>query len=118
MDAPSLQSIDPVAATQIVALLAAALVTYLPRGLGVLAGRRIDPGSRLFRWFACVAYAMLAGLVARMIVLPIGALQGTSLVLRLGAVAVAIAVFLLCRRSVPLGVAAGLLTLVAGITLG
>jgi branched-subunit amino acid transport protein len=95
----------------LLAVLASALVTYLPRALGVMAGRRIDTDSRLFRWFGCVAYAMLAGLVTRMILLPIGPLQATTLSLRLSAVAVAVLVFLVARRNLPVGLLAGLVTL-------
>ena len=36
------------------------LVTYFWRALGVALSGRINAGSRLFEWVACVAYAMLA----------------------------------------------------------
>jgi branched-subunit amino acid transport protein len=85
-----------------------ALVTYLPRALGVLLSGRIDAQSRLFEWIACVAYAILAALVARMIVLPTGPLETTSLVTRLAAVAVGLAVFYLLRRELLSGCLAGI----------
>lgn len=89
------------------ALLAAAAVTYGWRGLGVLLSGRIDPGGPAFRWVAAVAYALLAGLIARMIVLPLGPLQATPLADRLAAAGAALAVYLLLRRNLLAGVAAG-----------
>ncbi|QJE73027.1 AzlD domain-containing protein [Aerophototrophica crusticola] len=93
------------------ALAVAAAVTYVWRGLGVLLGGRIDPAGPLFEWVGCVAYALLAGLVARMILLPIGPLAAASLEARALAAAVGLGVFLLARRSLLLGLAAGLATL-------
>ena len=49
----------------------------------------------------------LAGLVARMILLPIGALQETTLLARLAATALAAGVFFATRRNLLLGVASG-----------
>ncbi len=90
----------------------AALVTYGWRGAGVLLGRNIDVESPLFRWASAVAYALLAGLVARMIVFPEGPLAATELPSRLAATAAAAAVFFLTRRNLLLGVAAGMAVLV------
>ncbi|MGF1594866.1 MAG: AzlD domain-containing protein [Kiloniellaceae bacterium] len=95
----------------------AALATYFWRALGVALSGRIDAGSRLFEWVACVAYAMLAGLIARMILLPNGPLADTAAADRIGAAAVALAIFFVTRRNVGLGVAAGAGALVL-ITLG
>ena len=68
---------------------------------------RFKPDSAALEWIGCVAYALLAGLIARMIVLPIGPLAETALAARLAAAVVALAIFFLLRRSVILGVAAG-----------
>jgi len=89
------------------ALLAAALATYLWRGLGVLLSGRLDPGGRLFEWIACVAYALLAALMARMIVYPTGPLAETALLDRLLAPACGIAAYFLSRRNVLVGSAVG-----------
>ncbi|HTO81269.1 MAG TPA: AzlD domain-containing protein [Methylomirabilota bacterium] len=93
-------------------LLAGAGVTYAWRGMGVLLSGRIDAEGPLFRWIGAVAYALLAALIARMIVLPIGPLAATALVDRLGAAAAALLVFLLTRRSLLFGVLAGAAVLV------
>lgn len=88
-------------------ILVGAVVTYTWRAAGVALSGRIDPSSALMRWTACVAYALLAGLIARLIVAPQGALGDTALWMRLSAAGVAVIAYLLCRRSIPLGVAAG-----------
>jgi branched-subunit amino acid transport protein len=83
------------------------LATYFWRALGVALSGRIDADSRLFEWVACVAYAMLAGLIARMIVLPNGPLAETASADRIAGAVVALTIFFLTRRNVGLGVAAG-----------
>lgn len=88
-------------------VLVGALVTYAWRWAGVVLSGRIDPNSRAMRWVTAVAYALLAGLIARLIVAPQGALAETGLWVRLVAAGIAVAVYFLCRRSIPLGVAAG-----------
>jgi branched-subunit amino acid transport protein len=93
-------------------LLGAFAVTYVWRGLGVALGGGIGLDGPLFRWIAAVAYAMLAGLIARMIVLPLGPLADTPLAHRLIAAGVALAAFFLVRRNMLLGVAAGATALV------
>lgn len=95
-----------------VPLAAAAVVTYVPRALGVALSGRIDPNGAVFRWVGCVAYALLAGLIARMILLPVGPLQETGFAERALAVTAALAAFFLLRRSVPVGVTVGTVVLV------
>ena len=90
-----------------VLMIVGALVTYFWRALGVALSGRIDAGSALFEWVACVAYALLAGLIARMIVLPNGPLAETASADRIAAAVIALAIFFLARRNVGLGVAAG-----------
>ncbi|HYC02850.1 MAG TPA: AzlD domain-containing protein [Azospirillaceae bacterium] len=89
-------------------LLLACLATYLSRGLGVLFAERIDPEGPTFRWVGCVAYAMLAGLVARMILMPIGPLAQVDLATRSSAAVAAAAIYLLSRRNLLAGLAAGM----------
>ena len=57
-----------------VILILASLGTYAWRALGVLLSGRLHEGSPMFRWVSCVTYAMVAALVVRIIVLPIGVL--------------------------------------------
>ncbi len=85
----------------------AAAGSYLWRGLGVLLSARIKPSGDVFTWVNCVAHAMIAGLVARMIVMPSGGLTEAPLIDRLAATAFGFAVFFLCKRNVLAGVAGG-----------
>jgi branched-subunit amino acid transport protein len=96
-----------------VAAAVAAAATYFWRGFGVAIGGRVDPKGRLFEWFACVAYAVLAALVVRLIVFPGGELTSVPLVARLAAAALALAVYFLTRRSIFFGCLAGALTVAA-----
>ncbi len=88
-------------------LLIGAAVTYVWRALGVALAGRVKADSAALEWIGCVAYALLAGLIARMIVLPIGPLADTALAARVAAAVVAMAIFFLMRRNVILGVTAG-----------
>ena len=92
---------------------ACALGTYLWRGLGVLLSGRIAVESEVFNWVACVAYAMLAGLVSRILVMPTGMLAQTTLAERLIACVIALAAYYLSRRNLLLGVGAGAAAIMA-----
>jgi branched-subunit amino acid transport protein len=91
---------------------ACGLGTYLWRGLGVAFSGRIDPDGGIFVWVGCVAYAMVAGLVARIILMPAGSLGQTLLEHRLAACAAALVAYLLTRRNLLLGIIVGLAMLV------
>jgi branched-subunit amino acid transport protein len=82
--------------------------TYLWRGPGVLISAGIKPDSEAFTWVSCIAYAIIAGVVSRMLVMPTGALADTSLVERaVGAAAALGTYFWLTQRNLFVGVAAG-----------
>lgn len=93
-----------------------AAVTYFWRGLGVALSGRLHADSQAMRWIACVAYALLAGLIARMIVLPVGPLAETTLTARLTGAGVALVLFFGLRRHLLIALAAGAAALV-GLTL-
>jgi branched-subunit amino acid transport protein len=94
-------------------LFACAVVTYLWRGLGVLLSGRLAVDSDAFDWITCVAYAMVAGLIVRIIVMPSGLLASSLLSHRLLACAIALIAFYACRRNLFVGVGAGALALAA-----
>ena len=95
-------------------VLACGAATYLWRGLGVLLSARVRTTSAAFVWVGCVAYAMIAGLTARILLMPSGTLGQTELSHRLLAAAIALAVFfVVTRRNLFLGVCAGFLAMVA-----
>ena len=80
--------------------LGAILGTYFWRGMGVLLASRVNSAGAVFQWVTFVSYAMLGGLIARMVVLPIGPLEETSLLIRSLAFAIGVTVFLLLGRRV------------------
>lgn len=94
-------------------VLACGFATFVWRFLGVLVTRRIDAGGPFFRWITCVSYAMVAGLIFRMIVMPESELADVSLAHRVGAVAIAFGAYFLLRRRLVAGVLAGGLSLSA-----
>ena len=99
--------IDASPATAWAMVLVGAVGTFVWRGVGVALSGRINPDGPVLRWIGAIAYASLAALIARMIVLPVGSLQATALHDRLFAVALGLAVFLLSRRNLLLGVSVG-----------
>lgn len=93
--------------SEFIVLICAIAGTYVWRALGVAFSARIEPDGALFRWVTCVSYAMLAALISRMTVMPLGSLAETPIEFRLGAMVVAILVFFLARRGMLPGVIAG-----------
>ena len=89
-------------------VLACGAGTYAFRGFGVMLGRRLDVNSELFRWVSCVAFAMLAGLVSRMVLMPAGSLAAAGLGTRLAATACTLAAYyFVARRNIFVAVALG-----------
>jgi len=88
-------------------ILLCAAGTYLWRGLGVLLSGRIATSSEVFTWITCVAYAMVAGLVVRIIVMPTGLLATSLLTHRLLACALGLAAYYLARRNLLAAVSVG-----------
>ena len=89
-----------------------ALATYLWRGLGMLVSGRVRMDSEFFIWAGCVAYALIAGLAVRILLLPTGTLAATPLPDRLAACAIALIVYFVFRRNLIVGIAAGFVSLV------
>ena len=89
-----------------------ALATYIWRVGGVILGAQLRADIAVFQWLSCVAYALLAGLMSRVIVFPVGVLADTSLFARIVAMTFGFLLFfLLGRRVLPA-------TLVAAIVFG
>jgi branched-subunit amino acid transport protein len=88
-----------------------ALGTYAWRGLGVLLSGRISVDGDVFTWVTCVAYAMMAGLIIRIIVMPTGLLATSLLAHRLLACALGLAAYYLFRRNLFVAVAVGAVAL-------
>jgi hypothetical protein len=98
--------------------LALLLLGFLPselwRWLGIVLGRGLDEESEVILWVRAVATPLVAGVVARIVLIPPGALAGVPLWVRLAALGCGFLAFLLIRRSAFAGVLAGEAVLVAG----
>jgi len=97
-------------------VLACAAATFVWRALGVMVTRRINAGGAIFRWITCVSYAMVAGLIFRMIIMPASELAEVSLPIRVVAVAIAFGAYFLFSRRLVAGVLAGGLSLTAMVS--
>jgi hypothetical protein len=97
------------------------LVGFLPseiwRWLGIVLGRGLDERSEIILWVKGVATALIAGVVARIVFIPPGALASVPLSVRLAALACGFLAFLFIRRSAFAGVVVGEAVLVAGALL-
>jgi hypothetical protein len=98
--------------------LALILIGFLPseiwRWLGIVLGRGLDEESEIILWVRGVATALIAAVVARIVVLPPGALAGVPLGVRIAALGIGFVAFLLIRRSAFAGVLAGEAALILG----
>lgn len=94
-------------------VLGCSAATFAWRLLGVAVVRKINPEGAIFKWITCVSYAMVAGLVFRMLMMPESELASVSLPIRIGAVAIAFAAYFLFSRRLVAGVLAGGLSLSA-----
>ncbi|MBM3529642.1 MAG: AzlD domain-containing protein [Alphaproteobacteria bacterium] len=98
--------------------LALLLIGFLPseawRWLGIVLGRGLDENSEIILWVRAVATALIAGVVARIVLIPPGALAGVPLSVRLVALGGGFLAFLFIRRSAFAGVLAGEALLIAG----
>ena len=83
----------------IVVILVTSFATYLSRFLGVLSSEKIKETSKIFKWFNCIAYSILAALIARMVIFPAGELAESGILIRLFVVAISVVMFLLTKRN-------------------
>ena len=100
------------------AYLALVLVGFLPnevwRWLAVIFSRGLGEDAEILIWVRAVATAILAGVIAKLTIFAPGVLATVPTPLRLGAVLIGFLAFVLARRSVFAGVAAGELALILG----
>jgi len=83
----------------IVVILVTSFATYLSRFLGVVSSEKIKETSKIFKWLNCIAYSVLAALIARMVVFPAGELAESGIFIRLFVVGVSVAMFLLTKKN-------------------
>ena len=87
--------------------------TFVWRALGVVVVKRIDANGAFFQWITCVSYAMVAGLIFRMIIMPESELANVSLPIRIAALVMAFGAYFVFQRRLVAGVLAGGLSLSA-----
>lgn len=95
-------------------LIAGFLATEMWRWIGVLVGARLDEASPALAWVRAVATALVAGVIAKMLLAPGGALATTPATLRIVAAGIGLAAYLLLGRRLFVGVAAAEAVLIAG----
>ena len=83
----------------IVVILVTSFATYLSRFLGVVSSEKIKETSKIFKWFNCIAYSVLAALIARMVIFPAGELAESGILIRLFVVAVSVSMFLFTKKN-------------------
>jgi branched-subunit amino acid transport protein len=97
------------------------LAGYLPnevwRWLGVVFSRGVREDSEVLVWVRAVATALLAAVIAKIVLLPPGALAAVPAPVRLAAVGAGFVGFLAMKRSLFAGVAIGEAMLVIGALL-
>ena len=83
----------------ILVILVTSFATYLSRFLGVVSSEKIDSTSKIFRWFNCIAYSILAALIARIVIFPAGVLDEADLWIRLFVLIISIIIFIISKRN-------------------
>jgi len=83
----------------ILVILVTSFATYLSRFLGVASSEKININSKIFRWFNCIAYSILAALIARIVIFPAGVLEEVELWTRLIIIIISIGVFFVSKKN-------------------
>ena len=86
----------------ILVIVVTSIATFASRFLGILTAENLSDKSKLFDWFNCVAYSILAALTARMVIFPAGALLESTLLIRLIVISISIAVFIYSKKNLVL----------------
>jgi Branched-chain amino acid transport protein (AzlD) len=97
------------------------LVGFLPnevwRMVGVVLARGLDETAPLVMWVRAIATAVLGGVIARIVLIPPGALASVPMAVRLCALALGFGGYLIVRRSPFVGIAIGEAALLLGAVL-
>jgi len=83
----------------ILVILVTSFATYLSRFLGVVSSEKIDATSKIFRWFNCIAYSILAALIARIVIFPAGVLEEADLWIRLIVIIISIIIYIISKKN-------------------
>ena len=96
-------------------IVAAAVVSDFWRVLGAAISARIDETSPAYVLVRCIATALIAAIVARLVLYPTGSLADVPVWLRVGAMAAGFLAYLVARRSMVVGTAVCTAVLAAGV---
>ncbi|MSP05968.1 MAG: AzlD domain-containing protein [Candidatus Fonsibacter sp.] len=83
-----------------IAIVITTFATYLPRFLGVFSSDFVNEKGKLFKLVSCISYGILAALIARIFIHPVGALEQTSTLIRLTVATLTIVVLFLTKKNV------------------
>ena len=83
----------------ILVILVTSFATYLSRFLGVVSSEKIKETSKIFKWFNCIAYSVLAALIARMVIFPAGILLESPIFFRIAVLIGSIILFLITKKN-------------------
>jgi branched-subunit amino acid transport protein len=83
----------------ILVILVTSFATYLSRFLGVVSSVKIDATSKIFRWFNCIAYSILAALIGRIVIFPAGVLDEADLWIRFFVIIISIIIFIISKKN-------------------
>ncbi len=108
---------DPMLYAYLLVILAGFLPTDVFRFAAVLFSQRLDEDSEALVFVRAVATALLAGVIARLVLAPSGDLAAVPLWIRLATIAIGVATYFLCRKSVLAGVIAAEIAIVGGAVL-
>ena len=107
------------AGTFLFIFVAGILATAVWRLLGLFLSSGLSEESAFLEWVKAVSTTLVAGLVARTVIFPPGALADIHLSTRVGAFALGVAVYFLSRRHLGLGILSAVSALIlAQYTLG
>lgn len=90
------------------------LATDIWRWLGVLVGNRLKQDSAALTWVRAVATALLAAVIAKLILYPVGELQNVPVAIRLFAACIGFGAFLISGKRIWVGIIVALGLLVGG----
>ena len=99
-------------------LIAGWLATDLWRFAGVLLGRRLSETSQFFVLVRCIATALVAAVISRLVLFPSGSLAQTAVALRIVAAAAGFGAFLLAGQRIAVGVGTAIAVLLTGMAAG
>lgn len=83
-----------------IAILIASVATYASRLLGAISANYVNEEGKLFKFISCISYGILAALIARIFIHPVGALEESSTFVRIFVAGLTIVVLFLSKKNV------------------